>query len=167
MGAQRSARDEAAFCVEIFQQRRKIISVFVLGWLAGVMGITYDWLSGRLLKLPSNLIYIVLTDGLMVLLMPILLWMFLRFIKAVNYQSNAGQDILFSTHEWFQFFADCIPKSWSEPWLGDLREKRQQLALSGRSQQYIAWVTAIEVILLILSWVIEKAVDLLKPIKKS
>jgi hypothetical protein len=105
--------------------------------------------------------------GLPVLLMPVLLWTFWRFTKAIKQQLNDAQGIPSSTRDWFQYFTYCIPKSRSEPWLGDLREKRQKMASDGYSRRAIEWATVIELSLLILWWGLEKALALLTPFKKS
>ncbi len=61
-------------------------------------------------------------------------------------------DVITSPPDWFERLAFFIPKSLSEPWVGDLREKRHTMALQGRSRRAIEWVTLIELLLLFLSW---------------
>jgi hypothetical protein len=67
---------------------------------------------------------------------------------------------------WFQFLAYCIPKSISEPWLGDIRERRETMRLEGYSQRAITWATISQFALLFLNWGIYKALDVLMPFKK-
>src|SRR5207249_2871815 len=68
--------------------------------------------------------------------------------------------------DWFQFASFFIPKSISEPWLGDLREKRIEMADKGYQRRAIEWATFGELVALILYGVIKKLFDILTPFKE-
>jgi hypothetical protein len=66
----------------------------------------------------------------------------------------------------FQYLTYCIPRSISEPWLGDIRERRETMRLEGYSQRAITWATVSQFILLFFNWGIDKALDVLRSFKK-
>jgi hypothetical protein len=61
----------------------------------------------------------------------------------------------------FQFFVYCVPKSLREPWIGEIRECREEMRLEGRPQWQIECATAIQIIVLLLHWGIRRALDVL------
>jgi len=61
----------------------------------------------------------------------------------------------------------CIPKSISEPWLGDICEMRETMRLEGYSQRAIIWATISQFCLLLIHWGIYRALDVLMPFKKT
>ena len=67
---------------------------------------------------------------------------------------------------WFHYVSFFIPKSISEPWLGDLREHRIKMADEGFSRTAIDRATVVEITLLILNWVIDKVLYILTPFKR-
>jgi hypothetical protein len=67
----------------------------------------------------------------------------------------------------FQFLTYCVPKSISEPWLGDICEMREDMHVKGYSQRAITWATISQLALLVLHWGVYKALDVLMPFKKS
>jgi hypothetical protein len=69
-------------------------------------------------------------------------------------------------NNWFQFLTHCIPKSISEPWLGDVCEMREAMRRERYSKRAIMWATVSQFALLLLHWGISKALDVLMPFKK-
>jgi hypothetical protein len=66
----------------------------------------------------------------------------------------------------FRFLRHCIPKSVSEPWLGDICEMRETMRSEGYSQRAITGATISQFALLLIHWGIYKALDVLMPFKK-
>jgi hypothetical protein len=62
---------------------------------------------------------------------------------------------------WFQFFECCFPKSLSEPWMGDIRERRETMRLEGYPTWKITCATAIQIVVLLLHWSISRGLDVL------
>lgn len=67
--------------------------------------------------------------------------------------------------DWFDTLLFFIPNSLSEPWVGDIREKRQIMASQGYRQHIIEWATAIDLLILMLFWIKENLRDILTPFK--
>lgn len=68
--------------------------------------------------------------------------------------------------DWFKTFTYFIPKLIREPWVGDIHETREEMASEGYSRVMIEWATIVQLVLLILHWGINKALDILRPFKK-
>jgi hypothetical protein len=75
-----------------------------------------------------------------------------------------GNDALNSQ---FQYLTYSIPRSISEPWLGDLREDREKMRLEGCSKRAIIRATLSQFALLFFNWGIGKALDVLRSFKKE
>lgn len=67
--------------------------------------------------------------------------------------------------EWFHTFEFFIPKSISEPWLGDIREVRAKMVLEGYSRRMIGWATFTQFLVLVVYWFLSKVFELLTPFK--
>lgn len=67
--------------------------------------------------------------------------------------------------DWFDTLVFFIPNSLSEPWVGDIREKRQIMASQGYRRHTIEWATAIDLLILMLFWIKENLRDILTPFK--
>jgi hypothetical protein len=164
MAAQQMTKDKGDFLIKVFHHRKQIINFYILMWLGSAWAIVDAWLFG---KLSDRLMFIVLVDGPLVLLLPVLAWRFLHFTKTIGQQLNGVQAIPSSTRSWFQFLTYCIPKSISEPWLGDMREMREAMRAEGYSKRAVLWATVSQFALLLLHWGLSKGVDILTPFKKS
>ena len=67
--------------------------------------------------------------------------------------------------DWFHTLLFFIPKTISEPWLGDILEKRKRMTDERYSTAAVECMTMVNLVLLAIFWILRVVVDILTPFK--